>query len=331
MTLTAVATFTRRFIFLSILLLILGIASFIGYKIWYANYLSSLPPVVEKPDIRFGNLPKPNFPKSNISSSNFSYSLDTTTGGLPKFDKLLKVYFIPKAYATLLASDKSRELAGQFGLNVPPNIISETRYSYTQDTKNLIIDLDTGNFSYKQEATAAGSLNLEIDETKLIEDFRNFLSSKELLKEGLQSGPSKINLVTTNATKAAEISIWHQNVDDKPILTNNPNKSLINAAVLGNARGIENYISLNYTYWPIDISTNGTYSAKLIETAFNDLKSGEGIITEEPTDPQVSITSVYLAYFLSEEYSPYLQPIYVFEGPSFQAFVLALDDQYITN
>ena len=332
MTLTAVATFTRRFIFLFILSLILGIAGFIGYKMWYANYLTSIPPIEEKPDTRFGNLPKPNFPDASVSSSNFSYSLDTTTGGLPSFDKLLKVYFIPKAYSTLLASDKSRELASQLGINVSPTIISETRYLFTQNTKSLTVDLDTGNFTFKQEATVAGIPQTGTVETeKLVDDFKNFLNSNQLLKEGLQNGPTKMNPLTIVETPAFEISIWPQDLDGKPILTASANKSLVNATVINNTRQIENYISLNYTYWPIDTSTFGTYPAKPIETALANLKSGEGIIIQEPSKPQISITSVYLAYFLETSYSPYLQPIYVFEGPQFRAYVLALDNYSISQ
>lgn len=333
MTLTAVAVLTKRFIFLSVLSLILGITAFIGYRIWYANYLASIPPVEEKPDTQFGSLPKPTFPEVSVSSSNFSYTLDTTTGGLPDFNKIIKVYFIPKAYATLLAADKSRAMASQFGLDVSPTIISETRYLFGQGTKSLTIDLDTGNFNFKQEASAAGTPNqvAEDEREKLITDFKNFLNSKGLSKEELQSGPTKTTPITLDEAPAFEISVWPQDIDQKPILTGNPNKSLVNATIINNARNIENYLSLNYTYWPIDISTFSTYPAKPIGTAFDDLKSGEGIIVAEPINPQVSITSVYLAYFLQANYSPYLQPIYVFEGPSFQAYVLALDDQFVSQ
>ncbi|MCL4365698.1 hypothetical protein M1437_00535 [Patescibacteria group bacterium] len=81
MTLTQAATLVKRLVIFSAVTLFLGLGSFIGYKIWYAYYLAHLPPVEEKPDIRFGLLPPVDFPKSNVTSSNFSYSLDTVTGG----------------------------------------------------------------------------------------------------------------------------------------------------------------------------------------------------------------------------------------------------------
>ena len=57
MTLSQTAIFVQRSIIISAVALFLSIASFTGYKIWYAYYLASLPPVEEKPDTKFGQLP----------------------------------------------------------------------------------------------------------------------------------------------------------------------------------------------------------------------------------------------------------------------------------
>ena len=109
MTLTQAAGLTRKFILLSLILSILGIISFTGYKIWHARYLASLPPVEEKPDMKFGLLSELTLPKSKVSSSNFSYSLDTKTGNLPDFPKVIKVFYSPKAQTGFLAPDKAQE------------------------------------------------------------------------------------------------------------------------------------------------------------------------------------------------------------------------------
>src|SRR3989344_129531 len=99
-TLTTVATITRRFILFSVIFSILAVIGFISYRIWHTNYLRSLPPVEEKPDTKFGVLPDPDFPLPKVSSSNFSYSIDTQTGNLPEFGgdiaKIQRVYFMPK-------------------------------------------------------------------------------------------------------------------------------------------------------------------------------------------------------------------------------------------
>lgn len=333
MTLTQTAIITKQIITISLIALVGGTISFIGYKIWYAYYLANLPPVEEKPDTKFGLLPHPDFPKTTVASSNFSYSLDTTTGGLPKvgkdpgFEKITKVYFIVKSFATLLSSEKAQILAEKFDITTPPNIISETKYQFKDQDKTLDVDLDNGNFSYLKEATISGRENLD-DDNKLVSDFEQFLSTLGVLKDDLKNGRTKVTLLKKDGGEAALISLWPAPIDKKSIFTPDFNKALISAAVLKGADRLDSFLSLDFTYYPIDTTTFATYPIKTAEESFDDLKSGKGVVIVEPPKPQVSITSVYLGYFLQEFYSPYLQPIFVFEGPQFMAYVPAISQQF---
>lgn len=345
MTLTQTAIFTKQIIAISIFALVIGTAGFIGYRIWHAYYLANLPPVEEKPDTKFGLLPQPDFPKISVSSSNFSYSLDTSTGNLPKigvdkgFEKILKVYFVVKSFATLLSPEKSQNLAEKFNISTPPQILSETKYLFSQNSKSLTVDLDSGNFVYQKEATISAREALD-DDDKLVSDFKKILQTLEVFKEELNSGRTKINLLKKDGdklvpttlraeTEAAQISIWQQKLDDKSIFTGDFNRALINAVVVKSAGNIENYLSLNFTYYPIDTTTFATYPARSAEEAFEDLKSGKGVVILESEKPQVSITAIYLGYYLSENYSPYLEPVYVFEGGHFAAYVPAVSSQFL--
>ena len=49
----------------------------------------------------------------------------------------------------------------------------------------------------------------------------------------------------------------------------------------------------------------------------------------EPRTSSASITKVYLAYYLSEEYSNYLLPVFVFEGPQFAGMVPAVKSEFL--
>lgn len=331
MTLTQTAIITKQIITLTAIALILGIISFIGYRIWYAHYLSTLPPVEEKPDTKFGVLPLPDFPKTSVSSSNFSYTLDTTTGGLPKigidpgFEKLVKVYFVIKPYATFLSPDKSQSLAEKFDISAEPQIFNETTYSFEQDNKRLVVDLDSGNFKYSKEASASSQENPDSDE-KLTSDFVKILESLGVLKVELKKGRTKVTHLGTNAKIL--VSIWPEDLDQKTQFSSDINKSPTFAEVLGSASSLDNYLSLNFTFYQIDTQTFATYPTKPPEEAFDDLKSGKGAVLIEPQNPQVSITSVSLGYFLPEEYNTYIQPIFVFEGPSFIAYVPAVTNQF---
>ena len=344
MTLTQTATLVKQVMKISIIALVLGTASFIGFKIWYAYYLAHLPPVEEKPDTKFGLLPKPDLPQGSVSTSNFSYSLDTTTGGLPKvgidpgFEKIIKVYFVTQTFASLLAPERSESLAKKFDINLPPIILSEIRYRFKDKDKELLVDLDNGNFSYSKAATISAKVSLD-DDDKLVSDFGQILSTLGVMKDGLRNARSKITLLRATGGNyiptqlraeavASQISLWPAPIDKKAIFTADFNKSLVSATVFGSAGSLDNYLSLNFTYYPIDTSTFATYPVKTPEAAFDNLRSGKGVIIVEPDKPQVSITSVSLGYYLSENYSPYLQPIYVFEGPNFVAYVIAISEQF---
>lgn len=329
MTLSQTATLTKQIITISIFALIVGTLGFIGYKVWYAYYLANLPRVEEKPDTKFGLLPLLNFAKAEVSSSNFSYSIDTVTGGLPKvgidpgFEKLIKVYFVTKSIASLLSYEKSQILAEKFGITTTPKILSETNYLYASENKTLNVDLDSGNFTYKNEATISGR---ELDgENKLVSDFNNMLNYLGVMKQDLNSGRNKIILLETGI---AQISLWPASLDNKPIVTPQFNISLINAQFIKSTNNLENYLWLNFTYYPIDALTFATYPIKSTDQALEDLKSGKGVVVIVPEKPNVSITSVYLAYFLAENYSPYLLPVFVFEGPQFAAYVTAIIDEF---
>lgn len=338
MTLTQIAFLTKRIIIIAVLALVSTTLIFIGYKLWYAYYLSHLPPVEEKPDLKFGPLPAPDFPKTSASSSNFSYSLDTITGGLPKlgeqgFEKIIKVYFITQSFASLLAPERSQSLAEKFNFLSQPNILSETKYQFRDSSKNLTINLDNGNFTFSSEATL--SARVLDDDNKLVNDFKQTLSSLGILKDDLNTGRTKVvllkiegnNLLSTNLrseAQAAQISLWPAPIDKKSIFTADYNKSLVNGLVAGSADKIDNFISLNFTYYQIDLSVFATYPTKSPDSAFEDLKNGKGIVVIEPNKPQVSISSVYPGYFLPENYNPYLLPIYIFEGPNFVAYVPAI-------
>lgn len=345
MTLTQVAGFTQKFIVISIISVILGIVSFIGYRIWYANYLANLPPVEEKPEIKWGSLPTPEFPPSKSTATNFSYTIDTQSGllSLEKFPKISKVFFIPKGVTTFLAGQRAADLSTKFSVSTQPEILSETKYKFSTADRSITVNLDTSNFQYQKDASAAASIAVPITNstTQIAQDFKTFLSNKNLLNDELREGPVKIgyfkfndkSLIPTDATEAqaVQISIWPKDIDKKSVVTPSNEKSLVSAIFVKSALDLENYITLDYIYWPVDQTTFTTYPLKTAEGAFNDLRSGKGVVILAPNASSASITSIKLSYFESDKYSPYLQPVYVFEGPSFIAYIPAIASPYLAS
>ena len=319
MTLTAVSIFTKRAIIAFVVLSILSLVSYITYKIWYESYLTSLPIPKEQPDAKFGILARPILPPSRASSSNFSYTLATQTGGLPEFTGLVKVYFVPRPGVTLLASDRAFEFARKFSINTQAEVISESHYKFTESDKTLDYFLDNSNFRFERTSTKAAEISA--DEQTLIRNFRNILDNLGTLPEALKESPAKV--------LGNQIFIWPADLDGKPVKGIDFEKSSIWAKISGDGATLDKYLSVNFIYWFVDPTTFSTYPLKKPEEAFEDLKTGKGSVLIEPQSSDVSITSVSIAYFQPEQYSPYLQPVYIFEGPSFIAYTQAILDAFL--
>lgn len=329
MTLTQTAILTKRVIVLIIILMIVSISGSIGYSIWNQYRISQIPPVVEKPEMKFGILPKINFPASKVTSSNYAYSLDTVTGNLPEIPKFLKVYFIPQSSVTLLAPENSISLAKNLGFPDGPEAISNNVYKFINENGgSMTIDLPTGNFHFQQSnvekiATNSAQANLP-EQDKMVTDFKNYLAINNLLVDDLKNGKSAVQYNNKNAkdSTTAKVSLFPSNLDNLPIVTPLFNQGLVKADVISSETN--HYPNLNYIYWTIDQTTSSTYPLKTAKEAFNELKSGNGFVSIASAQAKISITSVYLAYLETEEYTPYLQPVFVFEGPDFVGLVPAI-------
>lgn len=329
MTLTQAAILTRRGIIIFFLTIFLGISAKIGYTVWQNYYLSTLPPVEEKAAELFGPLPPLKFPPIDISSTNYSYSIDTTTGGLTSAPKLVKVYFIPLSKISLLTAERAKELAEKLGFLSEPTVLSTTEYKFTNEEGSLNIDLTSGNFSLQKTAAPSAQKASPLPEQDiLVTLFKNYLLSKNLLPEELQNGRSMVIYNKKNQTdsNAADISLWPTDINNFPLVTANFKESTIKATVVKTGEESNQLLSIDYYFWPIDQTTSSTYEIKTAEEAFDDLQKGLGYIALQSPNSHISITSSYLAYYQSKEYSPYLQPVFVFEGPQFAAVVPAVKE-----
>lgn len=341
MSLTQTAIIVKQIIFFTVIFLIISLIAFVGYQAAYNYYISRRPPPEERPDTKFGTLPALDLPPSLAPSSNFTYSLDTVTGNLPRLDqdpgfkKIIKVYFIARPVATLLSPDRSVEFAAKFGITTPPQVLSETLYRFYQEGKTLTVELDTLNFKFANTKVTPSNELLPSD-NNLIGSFKGFISNVGASRPDLNEGPARVTLLKEENGKLiptaarseahfAHISLWPKAIEGKLIYSPKFNVSLISALISGSSGSIDNYLSIEYTYWQIDPSTFATYPAKTLDAAFEELKSGQGTVILSPQSANVSITSVNVGYYLPEKYTPFLQPIYIFEGPEFVAYVGAID------
>lgn len=334
MTLTQAAQLTRRSVVIVIILAVLGLVGIVGYHIWYQYYLAHLPKIEPKPEMKFGVLPAITFPDQTISSANFSYTVDTATGNLPEVPKMMKVYFMPKTSLSLMGPDKAKVMATNLGFENGPQILAETLYKFT-DTNggSLTIDLSNGNFHFQRglpfednsATSSAGPTGSGADKKQLIDLFRNYLAKYKLLPVELANGRGEATLNNPALPGLVEVSLWPEDLDQIPIITASFKIGIARTMMAVNQVEESRFQKVDFTFWPIDLTTSSTYPLKTTNQALADLKGGLGFISQDPGKPQVSITSSYLAYYQTEDYLSYLQPVFVFEGPGFIGIVPGLD------
>lgn len=336
MTLTEAARFTKILLLSSLVILVILVSGWISYQVWYTNYYLPTKRAANNPaEVKFGILPKLNFPPSPVSSANFSYSVDTETGELPKnLPHLVKVYFVPQLGTTLLSASKAQDLATKLKFSNGPEQIDSVTYRFRDDNQgSMVININSDNFTFnRQVATNSASTNTDTlpSSELLVSNFKNSLNDLGLLKDELKQGRTQVdydNFVQKNST-SANISIWPSDINEFKIVTPTFTHGVIQATVTKNTDPVIRYSFMQYSYWPVDIQNSSTYPIKTADQSLIDLKSGRGVIIIEPKTAKVSITSVYLAYFEPLDYPQYLQPIFVFQGDSFAAYVPAVTDQY---
>jgi uncharacterized protein YdeI (BOF family) len=337
MTLTQTAILTKRLLIAFGISFVLAIGTWISLLIYQAKQ-TTLPPKLDLPTSKFGILPKLRLPESSGSANNFTFSLDTETGDLPKnLPQIAKVFVTPELGTSLLAIDKVKNLAQKFGFTVEPEIVSSNEYRFKDHTGGQItINLDTNNFKMQttEASPSADSITQPIPtQTTISDEFKSFLSSKNLLKGSLGSGRIKVTYdsISQIESNRATVTIWPDKLEGLEVVTPTFNSGLITATFSRYGQDEARFTSLNYTYWEPDDTNYSTYAIKTPQVAFDDLKNNQGVIIIDPKVDRASIISVRLAYFEPDEYPTYIQPVYLFEGPNFVAYVPAVTSDYIAK
>lgn len=342
MTLTQTAALTKRGLVLFAIFIMGSIVAFTSYKIYKTYYYQPPPPPEEQPTTKFGILPRPNIPESS-SSAALTYSLDTQTGSFPNFPKLAKVYFVPQLGTTLLAPEKVQQLATILGFPNGPTVESVTQYHFTDSNGgNLTIDLNSANFNFDRPATDSAELSqLTLDnQDKTISDFKNYLTNKNLIEDSLSNGRGAVtyNSSSQNTSDHALVTIWPEDLESQtsksmklPILTPSYNQGLIKATVTKAPLEKYKYVSVDFTFWNADSNSASTYPLKKVDQAYSELLKNQAFIIQKPEKQPISVSKVYLAYLETKNYSPYIQPIYVFEGINFAAYVPAIADNFLSK
>jgi hypothetical protein len=327
-------------LFVSIMLMVVQIISLLPKKV-----------IVRKPvyDVSFGILNKPNF--KGVVSNDFNFSIDTIRG-IPtlQIDKdgaeqvataSAQVFFLPTTVQKSTYKTKMVSLAKKLGFSAN-YAIENSIATFEAETKQLTIDSSNFNFIYEDKQASYGAAIQE--QNTIITDAVNFLVAQSRYPNELARGNKVVSYLfyddKTNEYKTLEkdnIAVANSVlVDFNRVDTNGLN--VYSTSYLNSP----NYVLLTYTserkpkiikaniqFWEKLDDARGFYPIKTVAEAYEALVNGFGnVLFADGRDQKIN--RIYLGYFEDENYTEYLQPIYVFtnEKKTFVAYVQAVKSEY---
>ncbi|OGG08975.1 hypothetical protein A2154_05270 [Candidatus Gottesmanbacteria bacterium RBG_16_43_7] len=347
-TLTETAYYTRRTINWTILGIIAYFILRLTWAILVFIYFILFPPKPPPPNHAFGVLPKIQFPQSVSRPSDLKFRLETIEGTVPTASESASVYFMPKSPANLLALTRTQTFAQRLGLNPEPIQESKNIYIFKDpdlSLRTLRYDIVSNNFvlryAYELDPLVFDQKNLPND-PKAITDAQSILKGYNLYVNDYKNGTTRITYLQLVGNKllpilsrveadALRVDFFRKPIGDMKVFTADPDLGLINFLYSGNPNTIKQLMEFNYTYWPIDYDTVGTYEMKRSQDAWQELVSGGGFIARYPrTGSTAVVRTMHLGYYDSYQPQTYLQPIFVFEGDDgFLGYVPAVSLKWV--
>lgn len=306
--------------------------------------ISPTPPA--PPTVKFGKLPKIQFPEKKIEGQ-FTYTIDTLTGALPTFPDRAKVFKMVPDRPDLLATQRAKDKVAKVGFKGNGVLVSENTYEWTDESplaRKLVLNTLTSNFtltsSFFTDPTILSAVNLP-DQNKAISIAQSFLTNMSSLPLNLDPQKTKATLFSIKngtlvpSTSYSEAQIlrvdfFQKDIEKMPLYYDNPNIPNI-SFLIGGGENDPQIVQVNYIYQGIT-EENATYPIKTAQEAYSQLEKGKAYIASVNKPGQLSITNVFLAYYVGKERQEYLLPIIVFEGENnFVAYVSAVKDGWVNN
>lgn len=345
--LTETAHYARKTIAFSAVGLVSIIVLRISWGIFFRWWIARNPPPPPPPTVAFGVLSAPVFPipfKNTISS----YRLETVSGTTPGFGTQAKVFFMPSFRANVLGAELATKMAGLMGFFQAPETTDEQIYVWSRTGAlpgELKINLVTGFFSlntawHQDSELARGRAPSELEAVRYAKDF---LSRLNLLPPDLDTGKTRVEYLKAGAgvllpavsqseANFAKVHIFRADTNLLPVVTERQDDALVQV-IVSSGSSAKQIIGVEYKYSPIAIDKNATYPLRTTQTAWQQLQSGEGVITQVVGGTSEAVVrNVEMAYYDSSTPQEFFQPVYVFKGDNgFQAYVPAIDPKWLSK
>ncbi|MDP2671731.1 MAG: hypothetical protein Q8P13_04735 [bacterium] len=312
------------------------------------------------PTVAFGRLPTPLATNGAISGA--SIEIDTPDGSLPSFPSMVKVYAIPQPSGKINSLDIASKRAGQYGINGNPKALSSTLYRWQDKERpalTITIDIVTGNFNYKYDWVADPKvLPKSFDKDELLaagpraqtflgqgfSGFNDFKDGEVKSSYVHISGSERSTVSSPSEANAVEVDVFRKKLESKySVVSFHPTQSLMRVLVVPDVpnNSSVDILQASFTHWAVDFDNGSTYPLKTSSQAFDELRTNRAYIVSGKLQglARVKVTDVQLSYLETENYSSYLQPIFVFKGQAqsgktkadFIAYVPAVSSDWLRS
>ncbi len=294
------------------------------------------------PTVLFGPLPAIPFPENRADPSKLKFTLETAERSLPKLPTQSAVYYMPKDVATLSSVDEGLQKAKGLGFSGQGEKVTETLYRFRHPSlpKTLEINIVSKIFSLSYDLALDPTPIDAIPPTPEIAAsyVRSYLAGADLLPEDL-TGPTThrylkveqgklVPAISQSEAQIIEINLFRSNFDELPSIGEDVGEANVWFLVSGSRLAERRILSGEFRYFPVDAERISTYPIKTSEQAWEDLANGKVYIAKSPPEGEVVIRRVYLANYDPSNSAEFFQPIIVFEGDNFAAYVPAVTDEY---
>lgn len=338
--LTKTAFFTKKFLTGLFIILVLVIAYFSLRTIAKSIFTSAFPSAGDPPLVAFGKLPQLQFSRGIKPPKEVTYKIETVSGHLVEVAKQLKVFTIKEPIAAFGDLTKANNIAQSIRFTVPPAAVENGEAIYLDRSlisKTLTIELITGNLSLtsnylNNQAVITSSPKNELGSKSIADAFLsnlkfpvNDFGDVQFTKYKVDNGRLTEVSSLSNAN-LIQISYNRADIDKVPIMALGQNESRVRVLVTAT-----DVVLANVAVSGIEKYKFSTYPLKGVKKAFEDLSTGYAIYNKDIVGSIFTIRNVDLAYLETDEFVPFLQPVYVFESDDgLEAYVRAISDEFIT-
>jgi len=344
LTLTRAAFVGRQSVKFGAIILVVLIVGRTLLSVGSSVYTSMFPAPPPPPTVGFGILPELRFPEQSTVDKPQSYELEVPNSRLPNFGDRTKVFLMNRSSLSLLADQRAKQIAADYGYVFQPTILSSTLYRWTKSTPiQATLQMNIQNFSL--DITTDYLSRAELLTNKTLPTEANAVS---IVKASVRTGQElPVDIATASGTVSYFKSLGGElqpavslsdadflRVDvnrfpidgNKKFYTPDGDEGALNGVVSVSLSGQDQVVDLHYHYQTIDYSERHTYPIRSVSSAWQIVQAGEAYVAGKGSNDTAVIRSVLLGYYDDSEEQDYLQPIYIFEGDNgFIAYVPAID------